>query len=181
MIDLGDALTRKLGPLPTWAWAGVVGVGALAYKALRGPAPQNGSSGKVQTIGGDGALDYGDLPDLSPGGSGAYQTPTSTVGGDTLPGVFGQIGSAFTLQQQLNDALAKLASLLGQRSSIQTQQNALLDSYRAGKISKATYTAQRTKLNSQLTTVNTQITSQNGLIADLRARLAAIFAAPAAA
>ncbi len=181
MIDVGAAATRKLGPLPTWAWAGVVGVGALAYRSLRGGGAAGHSSGTQATIGGDGAgFSPPSMPDAAPypyeGG-----TPTATIGGDALPGVIGQVSSAFTLQQQLNDALAKLSTLLGTRSTLQTKLNANLDAYRAGKISKTTYTTRATDYNKQLATVNTQITSQNGLIADLKARLSKLFAAPAAA
>lgn len=184
-LDIGEALTRKLGPLPAWAWGGVVGVAALGYRALRGPGATgpSSSSGSVPTIGGDGAFDYGDLPDAGGGGGGGTDgTPQiPPIGGDQLPGVIGQISAGFTLQQQLNDALAKLSSLLGQRSTIQNQMNSNLDAYRAHKITKAAYTKKNAQLKSQLATVNTQIGSQNGVIADLKARLAAIFAAPAAA
>lgn len=183
-MDIGEALTRKLGPLPAWAWGGVVGIAALGYRALRGPGATgaNSSSGAVHTIGGDGAgFDYGDLPDIGSGG-GSGGTPTlPPIGGDQLPGVIGNITAGFTLQQQLNDALSKLSQLIGQRSTIQNQINANLDAYRAHKITKAAYTKKNAQLRTQLATVNTQIGSQNGLIADLKARLAAIFAAPAAA
>lgn len=36
MIDVGEALTRKIGPLPVVAWGAIVGGGILVARALRG-------------------------------------------------------------------------------------------------------------------------------------------------
>lgn len=191
MINIGEAATRKLGPLPTWAWAGVVGVGVLAYRSLGGGGGSGRSSGSQATIGGDGAgFSPPSMPDAAPypyeGGT-PTQPPIGggalpgVIDGDALTGVIGQVSSAFTLQRQLNDALSRLSVLLGSRSTLQTKINANLDAYRAGKISKATYTNRKTQYEKELAEVKAKIDSQNSLIADLKARLAKLFAAPAAA
>jgi hypothetical protein len=199
MVDIEAALTRKLGPLPAWGWGGALGVGVLAYRALHGggAAGQSGSSGTVQTIGGDGASFDPSSIGSSGGGSGGSSGGTPVpdpVGGPTLPGVIGQVSSAFTLQSQLNDALQKLTGLMTQRAQIQTNINTtydainkLQDQYNAGSISKTTYSSKLatyqktiTTEKAQYSTLTTQITSAQTLIAGLKKKLAAIFAAPAA-
>lgn len=35
-MNIKDALTKKIGPLPAWGWGIVVGVAGLGYKTLRG-------------------------------------------------------------------------------------------------------------------------------------------------
>lgn len=46
MIDVGGALTRKIGPLPVVAWGAIVGGGILVARALRG----GGSSSSTPMI-----------------------------------------------------------------------------------------------------------------------------------
>lgn len=183
MIDIGEALTRKLGPLPTWGWAGVLGVGLIGYRAVAGrsSASSGASSGSVQSIGGDGAsYGYGDLGSDAGGGS-ADGSATATIGGGTLPGVVGAFSSAFALQQQLNDALTRLSGALSAQSAAKATLADLKIKYRDGKIDKATY-AKWTKIwTDRLTAANTDVTTTQSLIANLKAQLAAIFAAPAAA
>lgn len=80
MIDVGAALTRKIGPLPAVAWGAIVGGGILVARVLRGGA-QAGSSSSPTILGAtaeDGAGGGG-------AGSGAYDpnadttVPTATV------------------------------------------------------------------------------------------------------
>src|SRR5215831_8018196 len=40
----GNILQRKIGPLPGWAWAGLAGVGALAWFYFRNKQGQNAAS-----------------------------------------------------------------------------------------------------------------------------------------
>lgn len=45
MVDIGNAFTRKIGPLPTWGWGAVIGGGLFLATRLRG-----GDSEKTKEI-----------------------------------------------------------------------------------------------------------------------------------
>ena len=66
MIDVGEALTRKIGPLPVVAWGAIVGGGILVARALRGggasstPVIIGAESGSNGGGGGGGAGSIGD-------------------------------------------------------------------------------------------------------------------------
>lgn len=81
MVDIAEAATRKIGPLPAWAWGGVVGVGLLVYRATSGGS-DGASSPFVQPVSGGEPFDFG-----AGGGSGGASgsgsnpaTPTVTTG-----------------------------------------------------------------------------------------------------
>lgn len=57
-IDVGEAATRKIGPLPAWAWGAVVGGGYLVYRVASGGGSGGASSPFVQPIAGGDAFDY---------------------------------------------------------------------------------------------------------------------------
>ncbi len=86
MVDLKATLTRKVGPLPVWAWGGIAGVGLIvARKAgwIRTKAPAGDSTGAAPDTVADGgpieppaSVDYW-------GGDGAALLPG--VGGEVLP------------------------------------------------------------------------------------------------
>lgn len=185
MINVGEALGRRLGPLPAWAWGGIVGVGLLVWRSTdRSSSSSATVGGATVGVGGQGASLASppvQLDGSSGSDAGTAAAGTAIVGGDGFPGVIGRFSSAFTLQQQLNDALARLSALAQQKASINDSINANLDAYRSRRISKATYTNRNAIYTKQLSTVGAQLTATTSSIADIRARLAALFAAPAAA
>jgi hypothetical protein len=71
MPDIGETLQRKIGPLPVWAWGGVVGGGLLIAKTLTGGGG-GASSPFVQPLAGgaQGAIDFADDVGSSGGGGG---------------------------------------------------------------------------------------------------------------
>jgi hypothetical protein len=82
MLDIGEALTRKLGPLPVWAWGAVVGGGLLVAKTLTGGGGGGGAS--VSPVALNAAT--GDLPDLGASGSGSGGG-VDTSGSSGVPGL----------------------------------------------------------------------------------------------
>lgn len=81
MIDVGETLGRKIGPLPVWAWGGVVGGGLLIARAVSGN--DGASSPFVQPIAQDGAFDF-EGGGGGAGGGGGDQSPPWYA---TIPGV----------------------------------------------------------------------------------------------
>ena len=84
MIDLREAATRKIGPLPAWAWGAVVGGGLVIYAAVSG---KGASSPFQQTLANaDNPYDYGDGSGAGGGGGvgdlNTPVTPSATVGGN---------------------------------------------------------------------------------------------------
>jgi hypothetical protein len=71
MVDIAEAATRKIGPLPAWAWGAVVGGGFLVYRAVSG-GPKTASSPFVQPIAGGTPIDFGS----GGGGGGSTTAPT---------------------------------------------------------------------------------------------------------
>lgn len=68
MIDIREAATRKIGPLPAWAWGVVVGGGLLVYGLVSG---KGASSPFQQTLASSGdGFDYGAGGGASGGASG---------------------------------------------------------------------------------------------------------------
>lgn len=85
MIDIKEAATRKIGPLPAFAWGGIVGGAVIAWRVLHGQ-PAGGSSG-VQVIGGTGNIPFEDGAGGGGGGGGGTTNPPGTgsppVGGSS--------------------------------------------------------------------------------------------------
>lgn len=108
MIDLREAATRKLGPLPAWAWGAVIGGGLLVYSLASG---KGASSPFTQTLasadpynfdasGGGGGGGTGSPSDGSVIDAGTPVTPTQQVslhgarrGGSTLVAADPTIGA----------------------------------------------------------------------------------------
>lgn len=67
MVDLKEAATRKIGPLPAIAWGGIIGGGILAWRVLSGDG-SSGGSGKVTSVGSDSGMDF--APEVGSGVSG---------------------------------------------------------------------------------------------------------------
>lgn len=67
MVDLKEAATRKIGPLPAIAWGGIIGGGILAWRVLSGGS-SSGGSGKVTSVGSDSGMDF--APEVGSGVSG---------------------------------------------------------------------------------------------------------------
>lgn len=80
-MDVGGALTRKIGPLPVWAWGGVVGGSLLAYRALTGSGGGGAVSSAVTPVGGG----LADPSEGSGGGGASAETPTPWYA--VIPGV----------------------------------------------------------------------------------------------
>lgn len=77
MPEITEALTRKIGPLPVWAWGGVVGGGILVARALTGGS--GGSGASVSPVALDSAAsDVG-------GAGGASDAAQAALGYITLP------------------------------------------------------------------------------------------------
>jgi hypothetical protein len=79
MPDVAATLTRKIGPLPLWAWGAIIGGGIVAAKVLSGGGSSSGSSQVLGTSNvplpdgfdgtggiGSGPGIAGDIPDVSP-------------------------------------------------------------------------------------------------------------------
>lgn len=73
MINVAEAATRKIGPLPAFAWGGIVGGGVLAWRMLHGGGGGGASSAFVQPVGGPG-MDF-----EGGGGGGAAEGPATTL------------------------------------------------------------------------------------------------------
>lgn len=194
-MGLQEAATRKLGPLPAWAWGAVVGGAILGVRWLTG-GQGSGSSGTVVPIGGDGSdFDYGDLPDAGGGGD-PFDNGSDVIGG-ALPGIIDSIADyriAFDLQAQLNDAINRRATLIGKRAAAANDLNAAKlalvrnrQAFEAGKITRKefernrdTYQEQRNAANAEITRLDGLIETVDKLIDELREKLSDVFAAPAA-
>jgi hypothetical protein len=134
MPDIGNAVSTRLGPLPVWAWAGVVGGSILLFRLVRGT--RSGSQGGAVVV------------DGPPGGSGSEGDPgagggTGPAGPPGPPGPSG--GAAYTaiLNQlydwvqssnatqftllRLQDELAKTSWSASQRAALEADYHALQD------------------------------------------------------
>lgn len=95
MINIGEAATRKIGPLPAFAWGGIVGGGILAFKMLRGDGNSGASSPFVQPVGGPG-MDFDDH-DSGGGSGGSGGTPTPPPIGSGTTGVVNTQATTYKL------------------------------------------------------------------------------------
>ncbi len=80
----GDALTRKLGPLPVWAWALVVVGAYLLYKHYQGTSA--GAAAAASPAATSNPLPAGDMSGGGQGSGGAGTTPPNAVPGGANPG-----------------------------------------------------------------------------------------------
>lgn len=90
-VSAGNPLTRKLGPLPAWAWLLIVVGGFLAYRRLHG-----GQANDVSA------------PTFSGGAVGPAGTGSSVVSGDESGG-----GGLSSLEQALEAQQATIDQLTG--------------------------------------------------------------------
>lgn len=179
--DVGAAVTKRLGPLPVWAWAGVIGGGVLLVRLFSGGGGGD-SAGGVQYV-----------PVGNPGGSTGTGTdgadgiglpgPKGDPGEPGLPGLEGPPGPAadvssllpFNVFTTVNTLYVKLTTLLSSRQSImariQEAQTAIARDtarYNDGLISKATFdnniaiwSGRLTTARNELATVDTDIATTN--------------------
>lgn len=83
MIDVREAATRKIGPLPAWAWGAVIGGGFLIYRFATGGGG-GASSSNVDTIAGGTPFDY---DAAAGGGGGAGGGGVLSSDGSVAPGI----------------------------------------------------------------------------------------------
>lgn len=176
MPDIGAALTRKLGPLPAWAWGAVVGGAVLGTRMLRGGSP-GASSGLVRSVGGDGASYDFDGSPTGQGPGGGSATPTTPI---DIPGVYGAFGAAFALQQQVSEALRDLSTAQRDRNYANDQIEVARRRYFDGAISATERDSLISRYESDRDAAGGRITAANTRIDSLQQQLTAIFAAPAA-
>jgi hypothetical protein len=79
-LDLKETLTRKLGPLPVWAWGGIAGGGVLVLRRLgyiKSAAPADSTGADSSTVSDEAALSViGEPASVSYyGGDGALLPP----------------------------------------------------------------------------------------------------------
>lgn len=84
MIDIQAAATRKIGPLPAFAWGGIVGGGILAWRILHGGSA-SGSSPYGQVIGGTGNINFEDGAGGGGGGGTGGVTDDGSVPTTVVP------------------------------------------------------------------------------------------------
>lgn len=112
----GSGLTRKLGPLPVWAWAGVGVVAILVvyklYKSRQQTAAQAAAPGSTDTLG-TSAQDSG-LAGASLGG-----TPASTSAAPDLSSLLDTTTSLIQSQQSLVAELANGAQTVAMNADQQ--------------------------------------------------------------
>lgn len=90
MVDLKEAATRKIGPLPAIAWGGIIGGGILAWRVLSGGG-SSGGSGKVTSVGSDSGMDF--APEV---GSGVSGTGADAVASGDLQNSITDLTNAIT-------------------------------------------------------------------------------------
>jgi hypothetical protein len=95
MTRVGEALKRKFGPLPAWAWAGIALVAVLFYRRYKGQ--QDSMGGAVSPISPVGELQGSDQPKRDPvvlqPGESVYDPETGkTTGGGGNDGTEGPPG-----------------------------------------------------------------------------------------
>jgi len=174
-VDIGAATTRKLGPLPVWGWAIVVGGGVLLLRLFRGGSSDGGQDVTYVPVGNPGAGGFGGGTDGigtpgEPGEPGAPGADAPTVDiTDLLPrNVF----------ETYNTLLVKLSSLLSQRDAIsnriQEAQVAIARDtarYKDGFTTKATFDANIATWTSRLTAAQTEQAAVDKQIKDTQGLL----------
>lgn len=103
----GNVLTRKLGPLPTWAWAVVVAGAVLVARAL---GPRKAPTGGESVIGAP-PIEIGSEGEPGPAGPAGPAGGTSAVPGGNYTALLNQLLDWF---QQLNRTSQLIARLRDQ-------------------------------------------------------------------
>jgi hypothetical protein len=175
-VDIGAATTRKLGPLPVWGWAIVIGGGVLLLRLFRGGSSDGGGQDVTYVpVGNPGTGSFG-------GGTDGIGTP----GEPGAPGAPGEPGASaditgllpFNVFETYNTLLVKLTGLLAQRDSIsnriQEAQVAIARDtarFKDGFTTKATYDANIATWTSRLTAAQTEQSAVDTQIKDTQALL----------
>jgi hypothetical protein len=166
-VDVPEAVTRKIGPLPAWGWVVAISGAVIVFRLLKGgSAGGSGSSGIISgaptTVGGAGTTDLsggaGDIIGSGPAGIlSQLQTDIS------------KSGAVQALQAQLINLLNNRSSLLSKDAQLRVNLNRYNDLLRACK------TAACKKTNkAHVTTVSAQIKSNSSAITALNTQIAAL-------
>lgn len=120
-LDIQEAATRKLGPLPVWGWAIAVAGAVVVVKIVKG----NQTSGAQQSTG---TIAASPIPDDATTGDdgGIFDGSSSLV--TALQTTVGTLGNVQALQQKLIDALNQRSTLLSTRATLSNQVNGYRDS-----------------------------------------------------
>lgn len=107
MPNVTEKVTQKLGPLPVWAWAGVVAGGYLIAKRLGGGGGGNDvSAGNPQLVGGAGGTPLSGGSDIITDDAGIVERLSHLESQqNAIPG----LSEAVSNNTLLNTLLAKLA------------------------------------------------------------------------
>lgn len=148
-VDVKEAATRKIGPLPVWAWAGVVGGAVLLTRVLRGGGSGGGStveSGTPQIVGG-GASGGGGVGTDYPGSTAALEASL-----DQVTSELEALQSSDSANTSLIAELQTLQETLKTQIAQQKTQIAGLSTSLSNATSLNTLQTKLTNLISQLTT-----------------------------
>lgn len=148
-IDVKESATRKIGPLPVWAWAGVVAGAVIIARRMRG-----GGGGTAVTAG---------TPAIV-GGGGSGGT-TGGIGADTTA-LQSQLEQVTTQLETLQESGTANTDLIAQLEALQTE---LQDKLAA----QQTTIAGLSSSLSNATSLNTLQTKLTGLLQQLTAAYAA--------
>jgi len=188
-VDVKEAVTRKLGPLPVWGWALAVAGAFIGWRLLSGrsafptaaPAATTPSGTPISGDGGDGGAgvdlsgimeQIGDLTEQVTATQGQVVAGQEQIAG--LGTALTNVTAASGLQQRLIEALNKRASALAARGTAGREKADAAILYKDKKISKANYTKRVKAANAKIAAQNTILGGLDTLIADLQRQLSQI-------
>lgn len=186
-VDVKEAVTRKLGPLPAWGWGVAIGGAFLAFRVIRPKSASSGSgtaaaigSGPVIGTGGDATPTdvFSGANSLVEQLQGQVDTLSETVAGqeDQVAGLSGTITTLTSfqaLQTKLIEYLRRRTTLL---TNISTT-NSNLSDYKQNlaacttQACKDKWNAQITQKNGYLVNWNTELAGINDQIANAQEQL----------
>lgn len=108
----GNALTRKLGPLPVWAWTAIgLAVGYVVYKHFTGQSGSGGQAQETQTVAAASpASSLGAAPSAGTSTDTATGASSSTDFSDIVDALGGQQAALFGAIEQSNQDVISLAA-----------------------------------------------------------------------
>jgi hypothetical protein len=162
MPDIGEAVTRKLGPLPVWMWAIVIGGGIVLMRALRGGTDTSAGVTYVPVGNPEGStgtatdtMSYPNLttPVLSVASFKSYNTLLVQ-----LTGLLSKRQAIIADIIRIKDAIAGNERELTYNASLTTEQKATLAARIArGKELLSAQSAAKADLDTQVTDLQTQM------------------------
>lgn len=108
---VGGALTRKLGPLPVWAWAVVIGGAGLGWRLMRGGGASQTTVQQIPTTYLPDSTQSGFLNELSVALNDIRDRLAGTTPGSPLPATFANIKEWLTSWESKQTTLAPLPTL----------------------------------------------------------------------